>query len=1008
MARKKLPAAHRDFRWYCLMSSPFIAAALASQGLDAQTTIPVTDMAGLRGAINTANANSGNYIITLAAGTYSISGNGDNTNASGDLDITKSAGTLEIVGTGAANVIIDGQALDRVFHLNNGANAPVTIRDLAITNGRATDNGTATTEARGGGILKEGAGGLTLNGVRVGSNIARGADGANGANGGVGQNGGNGGTGMDARGGGMYVVSGTIQLISTTITLNTVQAGDGGNGGRGGAASTTFGSSFGNGGNGGAGGLAYGGGVFLQGGSVALSGSTLSQNATFAGDGGRGGTGAGTAIFTPGNGGAPGAAGSGRGGGLYVQAGALTVTETTLLSNGANGGKGGNGGSAGLGLLAQGVGTDGAAGGDAYGGAICIESGTATFERSTANGNAANAGDGGVGGLGGSSIYFGGTGETGGVGGNSRGGALYLQAGTLDVVNSTVSGNFARAGDGGTGGVGGEVAFAASGGVSPGDGGQGGNSGQSQGGGMYAAGGTLDVDNSTVASNTGVAGAAGAGGQPGIGGSNPGSVGPAGTVIQPQGGGAHNGGGTLTAESSIFADNTANTGADFFGAGTLTSSLIETTPAGTGAPSSGFINGDPALSALANNGGPTNTHAISGTSIARNTGSNPRALTTDQRGNARNDGNGVDIGSFEDGSTPPVGQTQPPVVSAPAATVTLNAANYDIQGTAPAGSLVRIYSDANDNGVVDGADAVVNSQQLGGAATGFSITVALAQNAANNFLATADDATNTESTLVNVPTITEDSLPPALPVVTAPASAVSVSGTTYTIQGTAEAGSLVQVYRDFNNNGIIDTGSDVVVSSQQLTTGNSNFSILTGITVSTANDFLVTATDGAANESAPANVPTITENTPAAINPPVVTNPATPITVDLPAFNIQGTAQANALVRIYSDLNNDGFVNGTDTMVASEQLTGGNTSFSVSTVLAQGAANNFLATAFDGANESLPTDVPTITDSIGISQGGGSGSGGGGGGCATRTGTGWGLLALLALPIAWLRRRARA
>lgn len=1015
MARSRPVRKSRDFGYYCLMSSPFWLAAVASQGLDAQLNLNATDLASLRTAIGQVNASATNDTITISAVTINLTGTTDAGTANhttGDLDITKAAGTLTIIGAGAGSTIIDGQDIDRVFHINNGANAPVTLQNLTIRNGRALDQGSAAGESRGGGIMKEGAGSLTLTGVTLTANEARGANGANGVHGVGSGNGGPGGAGGSARGGAIYVSAGTVTITNSTLSLNNAIGGDGGNGGNGGQFTSTFFSTGGDGGTGGAGGNAFGGGVFSASASLGVTGCTFSQNGCFAGDGGNGGGGGGTALFTGGNGGFAGAAGAARGAGLYVQTGTVEVKESTLLSNGANGGAGGNGGTPGLGLfgISAAISRAGANGGEGAGAALYVEGGSALFERSTANGNVADGGNGGLGGGGGPHLSVGGNGSTGGIGGAAMGGGAYIGAGTLTLINATLSGNTTSAGDGGNGGQGGSVNSSTTGNI-VGNGGAGGSGGGARGGGVYGQGGTLTIDNSTVASNTATRGVGGQGGLPGVGGTG-GTVGAAGATGVASGAGAANAGATLGSASSIYADNTmtpaAATGTEFFGSGNMASCLIETAPGGTTPPSSGFITGDPGLSPLGNNGGPTNTHAIASNSIARNVGSNPRGLTTDQRNSARNDGGGVDIGSYENGAATVPGQTAPPTVTNPAAPVLVNAASFNVQGTAPANSLVRIYSDFDNNGQVNGADAVVGQQQLSGGATTYSVSVPLTQDAPNNFTATADDPTNTESNPVDVPTITEDSTPPAMPVVTNPATATNTVGTTFNIQGTAEANSLVQVWRDFNNNGLID-GADAVVSSQQLAGGGTNFSISTPITQSTTNDFLVTATDAAGNVSnPPTNVPTITETTVPPIAPPVVTTPSAPTTVDAPTFNIQGTAQANALVRIYRDNNNDGFVNGTDTEVGNQQLSGGATSFSVSAPLAQGVVNNFLATAFNGTAESLPTDVPSITDANpggGVSAGGGGG--GGGGGCSvdgTRRRYAW-LGAALLLPLLRLRRR---
>ena len=109
----------------------------------------------------------------------------------------------------------------------------------------------------------------------------------------------------------------------------------------------------------------------------------------------------------------------------------------------------------------------------------------------------------------------------------------------------------------------------------------------------------------------------------------------------------------VTAASSIFGNNTANTGRDI--AGTLTSNgnnLISATAGATITGGAGdLLNVDPRVAPLADNGGPTRTHALLAGSPAVNAGSNPDGLTTDQAGNARVQGGRIDIGAFESAFT---------------------------------------------------------------------------------------------------------------------------------------------------------------------------------------------------------------------------------------------------------------------------------------------------------------------------------------------------------------------
>ncbi len=116
----------------------------------------------------------------------------------------------------------------------------------------------------------------------------------------------------------------------------------------------------------------------------------------------------------------------------------------------------------------------------------------------------------------------------------------------------------------------------------------------------------------------------------------------------------------LTLNSTIVADNTSTTYAavsdiapramTFTVAGDY--SLVQTDPTSYGVTFSGthnIVGSDPLLKPLANNGGPTQTHALDPASPAVDAGSNPLALTTDQRGvpYARVVGAAADIGAYE-------------------------------------------------------------------------------------------------------------------------------------------------------------------------------------------------------------------------------------------------------------------------------------------------------------------------------------------------------------------------
>jgi hypothetical protein len=81
--------------------------------------------------------------ILLSAGTYELTRAGANEDdgLTGDLDVV---GNLEIVGPGATMTVIDGNGLDRVFHLDDAAPAPddtIRIAGVTLTGGAAPSGG---------------------------------------------------------------------------------------------------------------------------------------------------------------------------------------------------------------------------------------------------------------------------------------------------------------------------------------------------------------------------------------------------------------------------------------------------------------------------------------------------------------------------------------------------------------------------------------------------------------------------------------------------------------------------------------------------------------------------------------------------------------------------------------------------------------------------------------------------------------------------------------------------
>ncbi len=198
----------------------------------------------------------------------------------------------------------------------------------------------------------------------------------------------------------------------------------------------------------------------------------------------------------------------------------------------------------------------------------------------------------------------------------TNGGAIF-NAGTLSLARSTVSGNVADSSGGGLYNAGNLTLSNST--VS-------GNSATDAGGGLYnTALATASVLHATIASNSATAGG---------GVSNGGSVTLQGALLSANSGG--NCSGTISSAGSNLDNGTS---CAFAGAGDLSAV-------------------DPLLGALADNGGPTATHALASGSPAIDAAASGGCPATDQRGVARPvDGNGdslaaCDIGAFE--ATAPV------------------------------------------------------------------------------------------------------------------------------------------------------------------------------------------------------------------------------------------------------------------------------------------------------------------------------------------------------------------
>ena len=207
----------------------------------------------LRQAITDAYNNPGADIITFDVAISGIpivlsGAAGEDLNVSGDLDILD-GGDLRIEGNGAANTIIDGGGIDRVFHVCPGGSCAntVTLSDVAIRNGSVAGSGggifnlgtlnvqnstigwagLGNTAVSGGGI-NNAAGTTTVDGSTVSYNTATNGGGIYNA---VGTTTVDGSTVRDntasADGGGIFNVAGTTTVDGSTVSANGATDGGG-------------------------------------------------------------------------------------------------------------------------------------------------------------------------------------------------------------------------------------------------------------------------------------------------------------------------------------------------------------------------------------------------------------------------------------------------------------------------------------------------------------------------------------------------------------------------------------------------------------------------------------------------------------------------------------------------------------------------------------------------------------------------------------------------------------
>jgi hypothetical protein len=247
-------------------------------------TFTAANVAELIGSINAANLTSDEDTIALAPGKTFTLTEANNTlhGATGLPGIAAAGGKLIIFGNGDAieRSTAKGTPTFRLFDVAVGAS--LTLQNLTLQGGVATG---------GGAVFNQGA--LTMTAVTVQGNTAQGAAGGFAWGGSY--------PGGDAAGGGIYS-TGELAMDGCTVRNNTAVGGRGVNGGTYTVYTTDFPFSYKQWAPGSDGGDAFGGGVYVGGGTVTITHSDVTTNSAKGGMGGSKG----------------GSDGHGIGGGVYI------------------------------------------------------------------------------------------------------------------------------------------------------------------------------------------------------------------------------------------------------------------------------------------------------------------------------------------------------------------------------------------------------------------------------------------------------------------------------------------------------------------------------------------------------------------------------------------------------------------------------------------------------------------------------------------------------------------
>lgn len=295
--------------------------------------------------------------------------------------------------------------------------------------------------------------------------------------------------------------------------------------------------------------------------------------------------------------------------------------------------------------------------------------------------------------------------------------------------------------------------------------------------------------------------------------------------------------------------------------------------------------------------------------------------------------------------------------------VTLTANNVaDRDGTV---AIVRFFRDINNNGVLDGSDTEVGSDNS--AVGGFTVTFTANSLSGNiRWFARATDNDGANSVVANV--VTRVSIPPTIASLTASASTITrpanLTLTANNVAATQGVLNRVDFYRD-NGDGNFDPATDTLLGSDGSATGGWTLTVPSTGFAGGVNRFFARARDTIGSFSAPVQTQvTVTNAVPtiASLSATPSVLPDANATVLLTANNVIDTDGTIARVQFFRDSNTNGVFDANDTLLGEDSSAAGGFSFSLPASSLPAGTSRFFARAVDndGGNSASVTSTARL------------------------------------------------